>query len=321
MPYVVFIIDELADLMVAAAKDIEAGVIRLAQMARAVGIHLILATQRPSVDVITGLIKANMPGRIAFSVASGTDSRTILDMLGAEKLLGRGDMLFVNAELSKPVRLQGAFLSDEEIKRVVRFVKAKSKQPAYLDNITDRQTVKGLGGIGLDGVKGDEDELLHEAKEIILKHNKASASLLQRRLRVGYARAASILDQLEELGFIGPSNGSKPREILISPAEAEAIDRQGTSGVSIHSRADSRPHESYLGEDEPKSPPVFKEDDNKDEEHEEELDNQEDEDNNDNENEESEDKNESSFAKATGDEEDNSEDEDEDDEEGKFFSK
>ncbi|MCK5211815.1 DNA translocase FtsK, partial [Candidatus Parcubacteria bacterium] len=335
MPYVIFVIDELADLMVAAAKDIEAGVIRLAQMARAVGIHLILATQRPSVDVITGLIKANMPGRIAFSVASGTDSRTILDMLGAEKLLGRGDMLYINAELSKPVRLQGAFLSDSEIKRVVRFIKTKSKQSAYLDNVTERQTVKGIGGIGLDGVKGDEDELLHEAKEIVLKYNKASASLLQRRLRIGYARAASILDQLEELGFVGPANGSKPREILISPAEAEALDQQGTSGVSIHSRADSKPHESYLGEDEPETPPVFEDDpstslgagedeenedmDNDDEESDED-DSEDEESDDDNEEEESDDEEELNDEERGGDEEsedeeDDEEDEDEEDEE------
>ncbi len=331
MPYVIFVIDELADLMVAAAKDIEAGVIRLAQMARAVGIHLILATQRPSVDVITGLIKANMPGRIAFSVASGTDSRTILDMLGAEKLLGRGDMLYINAELSKPVRLQGAFLSDSEIKRVVRFIKAKSKQSAYLDDVTERQTVKGIGGVGLDGLKGDEDELLHEAKEIILKYNKASASLLQRRLRVGYARAASILDQLEELGYIGPSNGSKPREILISPAEAEAIDQQGTSGVSIHSRVDSKPHESYLGEDEPETPPVFEDDPEEElrshgaseEEESDEDEEESDEDNRDNEDSDEENnKNENEDDEES--EEDDSEDDDDnedEEEEGKFFAK
>ncbi|MEA3449438.1 MAG: DNA translocase FtsK 4TM domain-containing protein [Patescibacteria group bacterium] len=258
MPYIVFIIDELADLMVANAKEIEACVIRLAQMARAVGIHLILATQRPSVDVITGLIKANMPGRIAFSVASGTDSRTILDSLGAEKLLGRGDMLFANAELSKPIRLQGAFLSDDEIKKIVNYIKVKSKGVQFIKSVTERQAVKGTGGIGLDGKKGDEDELLHEAKENILQFNKASASFLQRKLRIGYARASSILDQLEEMGMVGPSNGAKPRNILISQGESDALDEQGTSGVSLHSRAESSPHENYLENEESKTPPVLK---------------------------------------------------------------
>jgi S-DNA-T family DNA segregation ATPase FtsK/SpoIIIE len=276
MPFIVFIIDELADLMVANAKDIEACVIRLAQMARAVGIHLILATQRPSVDVITGLIKANMPGRIAFSVASGTDSRTILDSLGAEKLLGRGDMLFANAELSKPVRLQGAFLSDDETKKIVRYIKTKGGGACFVDNVTDRQAVQGTGGIGLDGKKGDEDELLDEARKNIVRFQKASASFLQRKLRIGYARAASILDQLEEMGIVGPSNGAKPRDILISQEQNEAMENQGVSGVSLHSRKESQPRESYLGEDEPEAPPILRSEEEDD-------DNEDDEDNEDNE--------------------------------------
>ena len=265
MPYLVFVIDELADLMVTAAKDIEAGVIRLAQMARAVGIHLVLATQRPSVDVITGLIKANMPARIAFSVASSTDSRTILDSMGAEKLLGRGDMLFINAELSKPVRIQGAFLSDEEIKKIVRYVKIKGGRPDYIGNITERQKVKGNAGIGLNGVSGDEDELLYEAKETVVNMGKASASLLQRKLRVGYARAASILDQLEEAGIVGSPNGSKPREILISKQQMEEAESQGVSGVSVHDRDEAEEPENYLGE-ESENPPVFKADNADDDE-------------------------------------------------------
>ncbi len=254
MPYIIFIIDELADLMVAASKDIEASVIRLAQMARAVGIHLILATQRPSVDVITGLIKANMPGRIAFSVASSTDSRTILDSLGAEKLLGRGDMLFQNSEMSKPVRLQGAYLSEAEINKIVRHIRSQSKEIKYVEEITERQKVHGVAGVGMDGVKGDEDDLFYEAKDTVVKMGKASASLLQRKLRIGYNRAASILDQLEEAGIIGPPNGSKPRKILISKEEASIQDVE-VSGVSLHNRAEAKEPDSYLQENEDEGPP------------------------------------------------------------------
>ncbi len=257
MPYLIFIIDELADLMVTAGKDVEAGIIRLAQMARAVGIHLILATQRPSVDVITGLIKANMPARIAFSVASGTDSRTILDSLGAEKLLGQGDMLFVTPELGKPVRLQGAFVSETEIKRVVHFVKERGGEAEYVEGITARQKkVHGIGGAGLDGMVGDEDELLEEAKEIIINMGKASASLLQRKLRIGYARAASLLDALEEAGIVGPANGSKPREILISKEQYAAMQAQSVSGVPLHNREESEAPDNFLGE-ESELPPAF----------------------------------------------------------------
>jgi len=332
MPYIVFIIDELADLMVAAAKDIEGAVIRLAQMARAVGIHLILATQRPSVDVITGLIKANMPARIAFSVASGTDSRTILDVLGAEKLLGRGDMLFKNAEMSKPVRLQGAFLDDDEIEKIVKYVKKKAGKPKYIDEIVERQVVKGMGGIGLDGMKGDEDELLAEAKEIVVNMGKASASFLQRKLRIGYARAASILDQLEELGIIGPSNGAKPREILISKEQMVAMENSGPSGMPVHSRDESVAPENYLGE-ESGSATIFKDDDeeneNDDEEENEEEnneeENEEEDDNNENEDREGEDDNdEGDDEDEDNDDEDDENEEDEEDEEdedGKYFSK
>ncbi len=265
MPYIIFIIDELADLMVAASRDIEAGIIRLAQMARAVGIHLILATQRPSVDVITGLIKANMPARIAFSVASGVDSKTILDSLGAEKLLGQGDMLFVTAEISKPKRLQGAFVSEREIKNIVRYIKNKAGQADYIEGITDRQRVRGIAGVGFDGGNGDEDEFFEEAKEVVINMNKASASLLQRKLRVGYARAASLLDALEEAGIIGQGNGSKPREILISREQYAAMNEQGVSGVSLHRREEAEAADEYLDTDEEededeesKIPPIFK---------------------------------------------------------------
>ncbi len=248
MPYLIFIIDELADLMVAAARDVEPGIIRLAQMARAVGIHLILATQRPSVDVITGLIKANMPARIAFSVASGIDSRTILDSLGAEKLLGRGDMLFSTAELQKPKRIQGALIDDNEIRRIVNYIKEKSEGPNYVEGVTERQKVSGIGGVGLDGNFGDEDDLLEEAKETIINSGKASASYLQRRLSIGYARAARLLDLLEEAGVIGPSNGSKPRDILITKEQYEnMIFGGGMSGVALHNREESTPPDEYLG--------------------------------------------------------------------------
>jgi len=254
MPFIVFVIDELADLMVAAGRDVEASVIRLAQMARAVGIHLVLATQRPSVDVITGLIKANMPARIAFSVASGIDSRTILDSLGAEKLLGRGDMLFTTAEISKPRRLQGAFVSDNEIKRIVNYIKDRSGEPQYLEAVTDRQKVKGIAGVGLDGGSADSDELLEEAKELIINSGKASASYLQRRLSIGYARAARLLDLLEEGGVISAGNGAKPREILITREQYDSMVNQGISGVNLHKQEEAVAPDEYLAEDDEAEP-------------------------------------------------------------------
>lgn len=217
MPYIVVIVDEFAALMSLASKEVEAAVVSLAQMARAVGIHLVLATQRPSVDVITGLIKANITSRIAFAVASSMDSRTIIDTSGAEKLLGKGDMLFMTAEQSKPSRVQGAYVTDEEIAAVVSYIKDKA-DPEYNDAIVEKTSgpVAGYGG-------GDDlhDDLAEEAKEIVLKAGKASATLLQRRLRVGYARAARLLDILEEMGVVGPAEGSKPREVLISQADLE----------------------------------------------------------------------------------------------------
>ncbi len=216
MPYLVIIIDELADLMTTAAQDIEQAIIRLAQKARAVGIHLILATQRPSVNVITGLIKANISSRIAFKVTSGSDSRTILDHSGADKLIGQGDMLFITSDISKPVRIQGAFLDDEEINQVVEYLKQQG-EPEYEEEITEKQ--KSSPTSGFSSVDDDEDELLPEAKELVVKAGKASSSYLQRRLRIGYARAARLLDLLEEAGVVGPAEGSKPREILIKSLE------------------------------------------------------------------------------------------------------
>ncbi|MFH0856717.1 MAG: DNA translocase FtsK 4TM domain-containing protein [bacterium] len=212
LPYIVIVIDELADLMSSSGAEVEGAIIRLAQMARAVGIHLILATQRPSVNVITGLIKANIPARIAFSVASLIDSRTILDNSGAEKLLGRGDMLFMSAEVSKPKRIQGAFVSEQETKRVARYIKDNSGDaPAYDENVVENKHKAAGGGAGDDEA---DEELLEEAKEIILNAGRASTSLLQRRLKIGYSRAARIIDILEEQGVVGPAEGSKPREVI-----------------------------------------------------------------------------------------------------------
>ncbi|MBN1325983.1 DNA translocase FtsK 4TM domain-containing protein [Candidatus Falkowbacteria bacterium] len=221
MPYIVFVVDEMADLMSSMGHEVEGLIIRLAQMSRAVGIHLVLATQRPSVEVITGLIKANIPGRIAFAVASITDSRTILDYAGAEKLLGRGDMLYTSAELSKPKRLQGAFLSDPEINRVVNYLKESGEKPDYDTSVVEKQ--KSFNGDGsVDFSDPDQgDELFEEAKEIILQAGKASTSFLQRRLKVGYARAARLMDLLEEAGIVGPGEGAKPREILITEKEVD----------------------------------------------------------------------------------------------------
>lgn len=209
LPYIVVIIDELADLMAVAASEVEGVIIRLAQMARAVGIHLVVATQRPSVDVITGLIKANITSRIAFSVASGTDSRTILDTAGAEKLLGRGDMLFTSAELSKPKRIQGTFITDAEIEAVTMYLRQQGK-PDYTEAIVEKQGEIDIAALGGDP---NDDELYEEAKDLVVRAGKASASYLQRRLRIGYARAARLLDLLEEHGVIGPGDGAKAREV------------------------------------------------------------------------------------------------------------
>lgn len=214
LPYLVIIIDELADLMVTAMQEVEGPIVRLAQMARAVGIHLVLATQRPSVDVITGLIKANIPARIAFAVASAMDSRTIIDQVGAEKLLGRGDMLFQTAEMATPRRIQGCFISDDEIRRVVEFLKSKYEPAEYDSSVVEKKGGMSGGNVAGGMIDEDADPMLPEAKEEIIRAGKASASLLQRRLKVGYARAARILDLLEQEGFIGPADGAKPREIL-----------------------------------------------------------------------------------------------------------
>lgn len=247
LPYIVVIIDEFAALMSSAAKEIEGTVVSLAQMARAVGIHLILATQRPSVDVITGLIKANITCRIAFAVASATDSRTIIDTSGADKLLGKGDMLFISSDSSKPRRIQGVFTREEEIKAVVDYIRGQA-EPEYNDKVTERASgvVPGFGG----GDGDYNDDLTEEAKEVILKTGRASATLLQRRLRVGYARAARLLDILEEMGVVGPADGSKAREVLVAQ---EDLEENFSSALDEEDLADaSEPEEDSSAEEEGK---------------------------------------------------------------------
>jgi DNA segregation ATPase FtsK/SpoIIIE, S-DNA-T family len=223
LSYIVILVDELADLMAVAQADVEAAIVRLAQMARAVGIHLVVATQRPSVDIITGLIKANITSRVAFAVASQIDSRTILDTAGAEKLLGNGDMLYISAEFNKPKRIQGAFIGEKEVRKVVDFFKQQVGAVIYNEEILEKPK-RALGVPGFEGGTGeDDDPLLEEAMEEVKRAGKASASLLQRRLRVGYARAARLLDILEEKGIIGPGDGAKPREVYgVVPPEEKA---------------------------------------------------------------------------------------------------
>lgn len=218
MPYIVVVIDELADLMMVAARDVEALIVRLAQKARAVGIHLVLATQRPSVDVITGLIKANIPARIAFTVASQVDSRTILDQIGAEKLLGQGDMLITTATMPKPRRIQGAWVTDDEVMKITDHLRMQS--PAqYNDEVVSQPVhLNGKGGVVMDfdSSAGGNDDMFMDAVRVVVDSGKASASLLQRRLRVGYARAARLMEEMEDQGVIGPADGARPRDVLVS---------------------------------------------------------------------------------------------------------
>jgi len=216
MPYIVVVIDELADLMMMAARDVEALIVRLAQKARAVGIHLVLATQRPSVDVITGLIKANVPARIAFTVASQVDSRTILDQVGAEKLLGKGDMLLLTPDMGKPKRVQGAFVDDPEVIKIGDHLRMQ-RPPQYDPEIIAQPVqLSGKGSVVMDYDGGGDDDMYKDAVRCVIESGKASASLLQRRLRVGYARAARLIETMEEQGIIGPADGARPRDVLIS---------------------------------------------------------------------------------------------------------
>jgi len=218
MPYIVIIIDELADIMLFSPVEVEDTICRIAQMARATGIHLVVSTQRPSVDVLTGLIKANIPCRISFAVSSMIDSRVIIDQPGAEKLLGRGDMLYVPPDQAKPTRIQGAYVSDGEIQNLINFLKQQAA-PNYTEEIITMPVSGGFRGNVVQGGTEGKDDFFEQALRTVCQYDKASASLLQRRLSVGYARAARILDQLEAAGIVGPSEGSKPREVLVRNPE------------------------------------------------------------------------------------------------------
>jgi S-DNA-T family DNA segregation ATPase FtsK/SpoIIIE len=242
LPQIVIIVDELADLMQVAAKDVEDAICRLAQMARAAGIHLILATQRPSVDVITGIIKANVPSRIAFAVSSGIDSRTIIDMNGAEKLVGKGDMLYYPSDFPKPIRVQGAFISDKEVENIVEFLK-KTQEPEYDDailekiskdektaNVTEEKDPNGL------------DENFEEVLEFIIENQTASASMIQRRFRVGFNRAARLIDQLYDAGFIGEREGSKPRKVLMTKEEYYRLKHETSEAENEIAQGDESKH-------------------------------------------------------------------------------
>jgi S-DNA-T family DNA segregation ATPase FtsK/SpoIIIE len=236
MPYIVIVIDELADLMMMAARDVEALIVRIAQKARAVGIHLVLATQRPSVDVITGLIKANVPARIAFTVASQVDSRTIIDGVGAEKLLGMGDMLFSTSDMPKPKRVQGALITDEETNAVTDFLRMQ-RPPQYDDEVVSQPVqLNGKGGIvadySNDGSQGEEAEF-RDAVHVVLEARKASTSLLQRRLRIGYGKASRLIDQMEEQGIISPADGARPREVLVSSMDDVFGDHTSSTPIDV----------------------------------------------------------------------------------------
>ena len=240
MPYIVIIIDELADLMMMAARDVEALIVRLAQKSRAAGIHLVIATQRPSVDVITGLIKANIPTRIAFTVASQVDSRTIIDQAGAEKLLGRGDMLFLTSDMPKPKRVQAALIDEDETKKVVDFIRMQ-RPPQYDDEVISQPVqLSGKGSVVAEMGNGNgfDDDMWHDAVHVVLENRKASTSLLQRRLRIGYGRAARLIETMEESGIVGPADGSRPREVLVSSMDevfgndSDGLDDMASTGVS-----------------------------------------------------------------------------------------
>ena len=223
MPQIVIIVDELADLMMVAPGEVEESICRLAQLARAAGIHLVLATQRPSVNVITGLIKANMPSRIAFSVSSGVDSRTIIDMNGAEKLLGKGDMLFYPSGYQKPVRVQGAFVSDKEVQKVTDYLKDHNGDAAYSQEVVEHMNSSAAGGNMMSGSDSasERDAYFVDAGKLIIDKEKASIGMLQRMFKIGFNRAARIMDQLCEAGVVGPEEGTKPRKVLMSMEEFE----------------------------------------------------------------------------------------------------
>ncbi|MEK7594154.1 MAG: DNA translocase FtsK 4TM domain-containing protein [Patescibacteria group bacterium] len=240
MPYIVIVIDELADLMMMAARDVEALIVRIAQKARAVGIHLVLATQRPSVDVITGLIKANVPARIAFTTASQVDSRTIIDQVGAEKLLGQGDMLLLTSDMPKPKRVQGALIGDDETVKVIDFIKMQ-RPPQYDDEVVSQPVqLNGKGGVVADyGGQDADDDMFRDAVGVVIENHKASTSLLQRRLRIGYGRAARLIESMEEQGIIGAADGSRPREVLVRSID-EVFGGGGTSDEVLDENFDDQ---------------------------------------------------------------------------------
>jgi S-DNA-T family DNA segregation ATPase FtsK/SpoIIIE len=231
MPYILVFIDELADIMSTYPRELESGIVRLAQMSRAVGIHLTLSTQRPSVNVITGLIKANVPTRIALQVASQIDSRTILDNAGAEKLLGAGDMLYAAAEMAQPQRIQGAFISENEVKDIAEYLRNRYKNELPDDINLGEGSISADTSIFSSSLEddSDRDDMFEEAKALVIAEKKASTSYIQRRLKIGYSRAARILDELEEAGVVGPGNGAKPRDILMDGSETSAPTTRPTS--------------------------------------------------------------------------------------------